>query len=221
MSGGGSNNVEAEVDPEQAAKPASAPAPYANQKALKDDGSGPVTRRRCCLCCVILALIAGIICAIYFTIGPEKAGEVVRGVAPTEPPTAAPTSQLFSDIMDLLLPYTPEETLLDSETPQGKALRQLVEEVEEIPGGEPVPHRILQRYALMTLYLSTSPGGWTTSTGWKTFGEDECEWYGIGTCRFLDDGTYGVANIELGEFSLTRFIIAERVDIYLTFAVSP
>lgn len=208
-------NDKTDPDPEQAV----APAPYANQKATEDDDSdseytyepGLISRKCCCLCWIVLALIAGVICALYFTIGPEKAQEIVKGVAPTEPPTAAPTTQLFGDIVDLLIPYTSEETLLDPETPQGQALRQLVKEVEDSGGGgEPIPHRILQRYALMTLYLSTNPSGWTTSSGWTTFSEDECEWYGIGTCRFLQDGTYGVSNIELGKSSLARLIFFKK-----------
>ena len=192
------------------AEQAVTPAPYVVKQAPTEDTDsdseytyepGIITRKCCCWCWIILALIAAVICAVYFTVGPDK---IVQGVistdaptaAPTMAPTSAPTTQLFADVMELLLPFTPEETLLDSETPQGQALRQLVSEVEA-SGEEPVSHRITQRYALMTLYLSTSPDGWDTNIGWNEFSEDECEWYGIGTCRFLDDGTFGVSNIEL------------------------
>lgn len=210
-------------DPEQAvAKPQPAPA----AKTLDDDSAyeytyepGLCSKRRCCVCWIVLALIAGVICALYFTVGiPDEAVEIARGIVPTEAPTAAPTaaptlsptaaptSQLFADILEMLLPYTPEEILLDAETPQGQAMRQLVKEVEEL-GSEPIQYRILQRYSLMTLYLSTDPTGWDTRTGWNTFTEDECDWYGIGTCRFLQDGTYAVANIELCKSTLTRLLL--------------
>lgn len=181
---------------------------------------GIINRKCCSWCCIILALIVALICALYFTVGPDKNQEVAQGVvvteaptavpttAPTMAPTAAPTTQLFADTMALLLPYTAVETLLDTETPQGKALRQLVSEVEA-SGGDPVPHRITQRYALMTLYLSTSPDGWDTNIGWDEFSEDECDWYGIKTCRFLDDGTFGVSNIELGNNGLAGSLPSE------------
>jgi len=194
--------VESKDDPEQARE---------NEKPVEDDSSeytyepGIITKKRCCLCCVLIALIAGIVCALYFPLGREKATQEVSKIV-GEQPTAAPTSQLFANIVDLLTPYTPQETLVDSTTPQGQALRQLVAEVEE-SGEEPIPHRILQRYALMTLYSSTNPSRWKTSTGWQTFTGDECEWFGIGTCRYLEDGTYGVANIELGKFSMVRLAV--------------
>lgn len=157
---------------------------------------GFVTKKRCCWCCIVLVLIAGVICALYFTIGPEKAVEIVRG-----------TKKSQGEILQLLLPYTPEEILLDESTPQGQALQLLVSEVEE-SGGEPIPHRILQRYGLMVLYTSTNSSGWTTDDGWKTFTEDECEWFGIGACDLLEDGNNAVTNIELGtsQLALTRCI---------------
>mmetsp|Transcript_53 Transcript_53/g.102 ORF Transcript_53/g.102 Transcript_53/m.102 type:complete len:406 (-) Transcript_53:1487-2704(-) len=181
---------------------------------------GIINRKCCSWCCIILALIAALICALYFTVGPDKNQEVAQGVvvteaptavptaAPTMAPTAAPTTQLFADTMELLLPYTAVQTLVDTETPQGQALRQLVSELEA-SGGDPNPHRITQRYALMTLYLSTSQDGWDTNIGWDEFREDECDWYGIKTCRFLDDGTFGVSNIELDNNGLAGSLPSE------------
>lgn len=214
-----------DLDPEE---DSSVKPPYAYDESTDDDDDsdseytyepGIINKKCCTICCVVLALIAAVVCALYFTVGKkEDQGLVVQGAAPTETPTisptgaptATPTSQLFSDILDLVLPFTPEETLLDAETPQGQAFRQLVAEVEE-SGGKPIPRRIYQRYALITLYLSTNPDGWETDFGWNDFSEDECEWYGIGTCRFLDDGSFAVSNLELGKFSLARLVFSNHV----------
>jgi hypothetical protein len=162
-------------------------------KTLEDDNDderkcNPINKKCLILCAILIILILAIVLPIVLTSGAEESA-----------PTLAPTSLLTSDLVDILRPYTPVETLLNPDTPQGQALMELTAEVEA-SGETPTDHRVKQRYALMVLYLATTPGGWSTSFGWKGFDADECSWYGISTCRLLDYGSYAVTNIALRKF---------------------
>ena len=147
----------------------------------------------CSIRCILLALVIG---------STEKNAEIVRVVAPTEAPTAAPILNYLQILWICASHLLLKRLFFLIQIRCREALRKLVAEVEASEG-EPIPQGIIQRYALMTLYLSTSSGRWSTSSGWNGFGEDECEWYGIGTRRFLEDGSFGVANVELARSKLT------------------
>ena len=80
------------------------------------------------------------------------------------------------------------EILLDSNTPQGMAFEEIIAERLEND------FKILQRFALMTLFYSTKGQSWiigngpdvftlkqfgTFSKGWNLFSPNECTWHGV------------------------------------------
>lgn len=177
-------NKPKDVDVEQPQvknEPEVAPAP---DKALEENKRRWCSRKLFILCAILLIIVA-IVLSIVLT------RDNVESVSSTSPIT--------SNLLDILEPFTPVETLLNPDTPQGQALMELAAEVEA-SGETLTDHRVKQRYALMVLYLATNPGGWGTKSGWKDFDADECSWYGISTCVLLDDGSSAVTDITLSKF---------------------
>lgn len=112
----------------------------------------------------------------------------------TDPPTLPPVPPLppcnnnlsRSDaILEILRGVTPEPTLLNNVTPQGMAFSWLVSEdpAADTTLVNPCDHmmQIMQRYALVVLFYSTSGDSWTDNSGWLTL-EDECSWAKV-TCH--------------------------------------
>ena len=168
---------------------------------------------------IILAFIATllvIVLPLYFTQWDNRrevssggeTGLVAESTtsAPTLAPTLAPTATLseapslsaYGYLMQILSPHTAMDLLADSAQPQGQAFNDLLR-VEEGATQRTPPFRVLQRYALMVLYYSTTPSGWSSSFGWSTFAPDECNWFGVNTCRQLADGNLAVTNLGLGK----------------------
>lgn len=81
-------------------------------------------------------------------------------------------------VADLLLPYTPIETLNNTRTSQGKAFSWIVNDDPGFVDPCSNPSQIVQRYTLATLYYATMGDTWTTSTSWLTR-EIECGWAGV------------------------------------------
>jgi hypothetical protein len=81
-------------------------------------------------------------------------------------------------LIDLFSPsLTPEDVLLSASSPQNMALLFL--ENDPIVTEDICTYPTLeQRYALVTLYYSTSGAEWTDNTGWVT-ATRECEWFGV------------------------------------------
>jgi hypothetical protein len=108
----------------------------------------------------------------------------------TEPPmnTLPPCNNELSRsdaILQILRDITPEPTLLNNITPQGMAYAWMV---SEDPAATTIlvnpcdnMMQIVQRYALVVLYYSTSGDSWTDNEGWLTL-EDECSWSKV-TCH--------------------------------------
>jgi len=111
-------------------------------------------------------------------------------------------------LLSILTPYTAEETLLDSTTPQGQAFGQLIEELDASDSAADKV-RVQQRYALMSTYFATNGDSWTNRDGWDTFSENECDWYGISNCKGFEDGTKTVTGINLGKNNLEGPIPSE------------
>jgi len=94
-------------------------------------------------------------------------------------PTSVPingTVDIGNNIVDLIVAKAPDggASLKDPTSPQFNALFWLQEPINE---GYSEP-RLLQRYALATLYYATNPNNisWTTSSLWLT-DANECKWY--------------------------------------------
>lgn len=110
--------------------------------------------------------------------------------------------------LELLSTYTSQETLLDTNTPQGMAFVWILSgdpsQIDPCASDTTHPE---QRYALAVLYYSTggsSSGAstWINQTAWLTEA-NECTWYGI-TCD--DAGLGKVTRIELGT-STSRVLV--------------
>ncbi|CAB9505176.1 receptor-like protein kinase [Seminavis robusta] len=83
-------------------------------------------------------------------------------IFPTQAPSSYPTSatnDAWNYLLAMLGPYTKREILLDASRPQGRAFLQImmdhVDSYESLTTTE-----VLQSYAVLTLYFSTSPKTW-------------------------------------------------------------
>ena len=119
---------------------------------------------------------------------------------PTPPPTAAPTVDVRNSRTYVTIAPRVEDPLLllESTTPQGKAFQAIYDEMLD----DSEEFRILQRFAVMTIYYSTGAndyGSWTNYQGWGHFDVDECKWYGV-SCQVQADGDRVITNIKLGKF---------------------
>ncbi|CAB9506900.1 Leucine Rich Repeat [Seminavis robusta] len=92
----------------------------------------------------------------------------------TEIPSPAPTT-LRSNILALL----PQDTITilkeDPKSPQSKALEWLLEDVQYLAHYE--DQRIVQKFALVTLFYATDGHRWTTNTSWLSHHVHECNWF--------------------------------------------
>jgi hypothetical protein len=111
-------------------------------------------------------------------------------VAPSPPPlliTSAPTTcssfNRSDTVLSLLEGITPGLANVSSSSPQGLALKWILDTDVVDPCVD--PNSIQQRYALATLFHSTSGESWFNSTGWLSM-ESECSWYGV-SCGFTPD----------------------------------
>ena len=134
---------------------------------------------------------------------------------PTPQPTNLPCAGLTRDeaLLELLSTVTPEDQLLDADTPQGVAfnwLRRL--DTTYDPCTYPT---ILQRYALAVFFFATGGNMWVRKEGWIMSG-NECGWYGV-ECR-LDNGM--VTALKLREYSyrisiFTLWLLSETLTLSL------
>jgi len=97
-----------------------------------------------------------------------------------DPELRSPASKI---VYEMLREYMDDDSrVVDPRTPQGKAFQDLVAAEESQPMRQ--SYRVIQRYALMTLYYSTNPDSWYSTFGWDNYNfENECGFYGIETCR--------------------------------------
>jgi hypothetical protein len=138
----------------------------------------------------------------------------------TEPePTSSPTStsQLLAAfyLKGILSSCTQEYILLDETTLQGQVFQQLLEEeiaAATVDGGGQIffdiergPDFIMERYALMMLFLSTNGQDWQNANGWMDPDLDVCSWFGVLNCSQRNEGSCAVININLSKFSSSGF----------------
>eukprot|EP00536_Pseudo-nitzschia_multiseries_P003975 jgi/Psemu1/237147/estExt_Genewise1.C_630099 len=76
------------------------------------------------------------------------------------------------------------EALLDTNTPEGKAFRVLVEQskTKDSASFRSIDDIDLERYALLVLYFGADGGAWTNTEGWSTSSEACDNWHGV-TCQ--------------------------------------
>lgn len=93
---------------------------------------------------------------------------------PSHPPTSSPTISMSDRIWSLMPDYS-LRALEDQTSPQSKALAWLLED-PVVSGSEP-DWRIIQRFALATLFFSTKGYGWHNTSGWLSHSTHECQWF--------------------------------------------
>ena len=186
------------------------PADPVEQDAKSMDSTYDGQRRRkvvamlCLLSIVLLAIILGTVLTRpnrSQNQNPEpnviSGAQMTDNVAVTSAPSLAPTSAMESTMeYQLLEPYVnPPSLLLDPESPQGKAFRQILsEQIDQDP-----EFRIKQRFAMMAAYYAMGGENWTWQTGWNVFSENECDWHGVAICRY-QDGRKIAAGFRIGRF---------------------
>jgi hypothetical protein len=118
------------------------------------------------------------------------------------PTTASPTRAVEEALeFQTIGPKVEKELLLDASTPQGKAFDAILAE------GLTSPSLILQRFALMVIYFSTSGPDWSFIGGWNGFTDKECFWFGIESCSYQQEGGFlAVSNVGLGMFFARLFV---------------
>jgi hypothetical protein len=178
-----------------------------------------------------------------------SASPITSSIAPASPsiaPTSSPSTQLeptstptsTSEILaafyvkGILSSCTEEYILLDERTLQGQAFRQLVEEevaTATVGAGGQIffdlnrgPDFILERYALMMLFLSSNGQNWEDAAGWMNSDRDVCTWYGVLNCSQRVEGSCAVLNINLSKFfssvlgsSLLSSLCAHHVHVFV------
>jgi len=140
-------------------------------------------------------------------------------------PGSGANSASYGYVYDILVDFSEESLLLNERSPQGLAFTKLVQEeearkekskyladsgiasIEELKEGfeeSTTPMRIIQRFALMNLFLYTQPDQWHFSEGWNDFIGNECSWYGIDYCEQFE-----VRRIDLSSNNLVGTIPEE------------
>ena len=101
------------------------------------------------------------------------------------PPSTCDDTSRANAVRSILRNTTPESVLLNTVTPQGMAFAWILSEDPAATTTLKDPcdnvRAILQRYALVVFYYSTSGDSWTDNSGWLT-ADDVCQWAKI-TCR--------------------------------------
>ena len=175
------------------------------------------------LCIALLFIITGIIVVVLWQLGillspidddPENKPTPFPVAKPPMPstgspggvPTFAPTKKSNTYLSSLIIEAYPEgqSALEDPNSPQSQALKWL-----ESPANDEISEtqRLLQRYALATLYYSTNGESWKNSTGWLS-AEDECNWMSTAE-ESICDKSGGYAKIDLQENDLNGTLPAE------------
>ena len=103
--------------------------------------------------------------------------------------------------------------LMDISSPQFHSYAWLVEDTAD---GWYADERMLQRYALGTLYFATNGVHWSNSENWIT-SADECAWYGISGCDDAD--LEDIVSIELKGNRLEGTIPPEIFEFIKTMVV--
>ena len=162
------------------------------------------------LVCLTGVVLVAIILAVSLSLTRSSStvannDEAEPPVEEEEPVTWEPiptTEEAAAYLMEILQISSPSQVAkaMDDSTPQGRAFSVLVVS-EQLAESPTPPFSVIQRYALMVLYYSTSggPSAWTNSFGWNAYGDDECQWNAVDTCRFTEEGYLAVTNLDLGE----------------------
>ncbi|CAB9524934.1 Leucine Rich Repeat [Seminavis robusta] len=146
-----------------------------NFEASRQRNEKTVAFKRNILLAVILmiALIAVLVAALCKPTNPSYVIVIDDTMHPTSSPSPAPTSTLSFE--DHVLSLLPDHSIGDIQNPQSsqfKALHWILDGDTTLPN-----ERIQQRFALATLYHSTSGEKWAENSNWLNHSVHECAWY--------------------------------------------
>ena len=169
--------------------------------------SGPKQRphwprsRLWCLLLSFACMSCGIALCVYFFLKREDPGRVNESNAMiSQGVNEPPLSEAGQFILDVLDEFTAKEVLLNASLFQGQLFLDLVSHEEQANVRTPVL-QLVQKYALLALYRSTSGKGWGIQFGWETQWTNLCKWYGIKRCTELPSGEMAISDIDLGKYS--------------------
>jgi hypothetical protein len=154
-------------------------------EADEDERKGmPLGLKLFAISLVVVCALLGVFLAVFLgndssSSSPDSEEKAAISEVDVSAPTPSPSENYILDILD---DYTSTEVLLDETTVQGQAYLQLVMEEEDATKNTSV-FRVTQRYALMSIYLSTESDSWIFDQGWNTFSANECTWHGLGPCE--------------------------------------
>jgi Leucine-rich repeat (LRR) protein len=164
-------------------------------------------KRRCTWLAIVAAVLVAVGAAIGITLGvanSEKAPAIEPSTNETRPiqhSTSSNSTNIFSadPIGDLRLelPDSTLQAINDEQTPQAKAYQWAT---AHLPTEGNVVSRMVQRFALATLYYSTAGADWSQQDGWLDANVHECDWYYDSSAEFACyEGTDAVTRIGLSE----------------------
>lgn len=116
-------------------------------------------------------------------------------VNPNQGTQAPLDADSWTYVLDTLSPHVNKDLIYDAETPQGKAFLQLIAD-KTLPTSKSA-NEVIEAYAVLTLYYSTSPRKWDKTFAWKSPKSDVCSWEGVIECIKLPDGSTAVRDITL------------------------
>jgi Leucine-rich repeat (LRR) protein len=138
--------------------------------------------------------------AIALAVALTRPSPTVETQAPTAAPTFPPTPQ---EIIDLIQPHSFDDgaSLYDTSSPQSAAARWLADDdyLETYS-----TQRMLQRYALVTLYHSTNGDEWHDKQDWMT-DKNECQWLrkaGVSDREIECDAESGITEFNIDKNNL-------------------
>ena len=126
----------------------------------------------------------------------EATNDATIYMPPSTPVSATEAPDAYTYFLDYISSFTKREFLLDASRPQGRAFLQIVMDNNE--SFMTLSHtNILQTYAVLTLYFSTSPKTWDSSFKWTDATSNICSWDGVVNCVEANEGEKVVDGIAL------------------------
>ncbi|CAB9498165.1 Leucine Rich Repeat [Seminavis robusta] len=123
---------------------------------------------------VILIIVVVVVVVVSVRGNEPMDSALMPSLPPTSPPTPAPTT-LQGSWLALLPDESVHAITDDPESPQSKAWQWLLQDYDLLPYYNHA--RVVQKFALATLYYATEGSNWAIQTNWLNRSVHECNWY--------------------------------------------